>query len=161
MLGGATPTLARNASSPADDDRDTRYVWGGTVSVQGVSEAEVCVLVEGGPEVARATCRVSIAGREVTARQVGSAGQFGAATDASPDNWTWFIVPVPMGDTTAQIELTAPAEEMSVGIYLRGFVPADNDPAPAGDDPVFPVLNPERRAWSQTLLPLTPYPTDS
>jgi hypothetical protein len=160
LVGGARSSFAKSISTPSDDDRNVRYSWGGTVSLHGVHEAELSILVEGGLEVERAGCRVSLGGREVTARKVGSAGQFGAATDASPENWTWFIVPMPMGETTVQIEMTVPADEASIGVFLRGAVVADNDPAPDDGMPVFPVFKAERRAWSQTLVPLTTYPTE-
>ena len=106
----------------------------------------------------RATCRISLGGRDVKPRKIVSAGQFGAAIDASPENWTWFIVPLPNGDTSVQLELTVPADEASIGFFVRGSVQAQNDSAPEDGSPVFPVFNPDRRTWSQTLLPLTTYP---
>jgi hypothetical protein len=157
---GGFPRLSKSTSLPSDDDREVRYVWGGTVAVPEVSTAELCILVEGGPEVDRATCRVSIAGREVTPIRSTSVGQFGAAIDASPENWTWFIVPIAAGDITVQIELMVPADEASIGAYLRGFVPTVNDPAPDDGAPVFPLFNSGKRAWSQALLPLAAYPAE-
>jgi hypothetical protein len=152
------PERFAKASLPSDDEREVRYVWGGTVAVPEVSGAELCVLVEGGTDVERAACRISISGRDVPARKLVSTGQFGAATDASPENWAWFIIPVAKGESTVQIELTIPADEASIGTYLRGFVAAENDPAPDDGTPVFPLYNSNRRAWSQTLMPLTAYP---
>lgn len=152
------PDRFSKASTSSDDEREVQYAWGGTVSVPDVSGAELCILVDGGPDVERALCRVSVAGREMQPRKIGSAGQFGAATDASPENWTWFIIPVPKGDSTVQIELTIPADEASIGTYLRGFVAAESDPAPDDGAPVFPLYNSNRRAWSLTLMPLAAYP---
>lgn len=160
LLGGASRVLARAVSSPSEDDRDVRYFWGGTVSVQDVNATELCILVEGDPEVDRATCRISLAGRDVTPRKIGSVGQFGAAITPSPENWTWFIVPIARGETTVQIELNVPADQASIGVYLRGVIAADNDPAPEDGSPVFPGFNADQRAWSQALLPLTSYPLD-
>jgi hypothetical protein len=152
------PDRFSKASTSSDDEREVQYAWGGTVSVPDVSGAELCILVNGGPDVERALCRVSVSGRDLQPRKIGSAGQFGAATDASPENWTWFIIPVPKGDSTVQIELTIPADEASIGTYLRGFVAAESDPAPDDGAPVFPLYNSNRRAWSLTLMPLTAYP---
>ena len=53
-----------------------------------------------------------------------------------------------------------PADQVSIGVYLRGVVAAVNDPAPDDGSPVFPVFNADQRAWSQALLPLTSYPLD-
>jgi hypothetical protein len=158
LMSGTPQWLSKSVSFASEDEREVRYTWGGTISVPALSGGEFCILVEGGPEVDRAACRISIGGRDVTPRRQGSAGQFGAATDASPENWTWFIVPVSQGDTTVQIELTVSADEASIGAFLRGFTAEDSDPAPDDESPVFPVFNPQRRAWSQTILPLTTYP---
>jgi hypothetical protein len=157
ILGGSS-RLTRVTAAASENDRDAEYVWGGTVSVQDVIDGELHILVEGGKDVDRATCRISLGGRDVKPRKIVSAGQFGAAIDASPENWTWFIVPVSNGETSVQLELTVSADEASIGLYLRGSVRAESDPAPDDGSPVFPVFNPERRAWSQTLLPLTAYP---
>ena len=158
--GTAPQLFTRSAALPSDDERDVRYNWGGTVSVSGNSPAELCILVEGGTDVDRATCRISVGGRLVTPVKTGSTGQFGAAKDASPENWTWFVLPISPGDFAVQIELTVSEEATSMGAYLRGFVPAGNDPAPGDGTPVFPLYNSQRRPWSQTLSPLTAYPTD-
>jgi hypothetical protein len=152
--------LTRVTAAASDSDRNAQYVWGGTVTVPDIIDGELHILVEGQSDVERAACRVSLGGRELKPRIIGSAGQFGAAITPSPENWTWFIVPVSPGETSVQIELTVPADQASVGVYLRGFVRAENDSAPDDGAPVFPVFNPDRRAWSHALLPLTEYPAD-
>ena len=67
---------------------------------------------------------------------------------------------VARGETTVQIELNVPADQVSIGVYLRGAIAAENDPAPENGGPVFPVFNADQRGWSQVLLPLTAYPLD-
>ena len=150
----SAPRLLTGPVGPtAQDTNGLRYYWDGVLSVPEISGAELCILVEGGPQVDRSTCKVMLGGQEVKARKVTSAGQFGAAIDASPENWSWFIVPLPKGITAFQIDLSVLLEEASVGIYVRGYTPATNEPAPE-EGAVFPTFRADRRAWSQTLQPL-------
>ena len=120
-----------------------------------MSAAELCILVAGGTDVDLADAQVTLNGRDAVLRKTTSAGQFAAATDDRPENWTWFIAPIARGPNAFRIELALPLEDVSVGIYIRGFTTATNDPAPELGN-VFPTHNPERRAWSETLQPLVP-----
>jgi hypothetical protein len=117
-----------------------------------VSDGELCILVSGASGVDLSSSRVTIGGREVTVRKSRSAGQFGAASDASPENWVWFLVSLPKGETTVRVDLSVMIDRAEVGIFVRGFTTAANDAADEG--PVFPTFRPERRAWSRTLEPL-------
>lgn len=128
-----------------------RLLWNGDFDIQNVSTAELCVLVESGPEVDGAACVITVDGRTVTARSAGSARQFGAAALPSPENWKWFIVPVTAGTRACQVFVEAPLEKATVGIFLRGTVEAGNDPAPAVGA-VFPVWRATERPWSFTLV---------
>ncbi|MSU65742.1 MAG: hypothetical protein EXS38_06510 [Opitutus sp.] len=136
------------------------YAWDGTFQVPELQGAELHILVEGDPQVVGTTRSVSVVGRPAKVRPTGSAGQFGAASQPSPDNWKWFIVPVSPGDNSFVITLNVPLEKASIGVYLHGFTPADSDPAPE-EGPVFPLYRNGQRAWSRTLQPLTTYKTDS
>lgn len=160
-IGGAEPIV--EFSIPADSDRAgaIHYSWNGEITPpDGVNGTELCVLVEGVSRVENATCTVSVDGRPMRVRESGSAGQFGAAASPSPENWTWFIVPLAAGTRTIDIALDVPLESASIGVYLRGSTPAVNDPAPE-NAVVFPVSQTESRAWSQTVVPLTEYSEDS
>lgn len=130
-----------------------RYYWDGVLRMPAVTEGELLVLVEGGSEVSEAVAEIMVGGRVTTVRKVTSAGQFAAATDASPENWTWFIVSVAPGETIFHLDLNIWSDAVSVGVYLRGLAPATNETAPE-TGAVFPTLRPDRRAWSQTLQPL-------
>lgn len=149
--------VSGGVSHPSENESESRYLWGGTLSVpQG--GAELCILVEGGGHVDRANCRVSVGGRDVTLRKTGSAGQFAAAIDVLPENWTWYLATLPAGETAVQIDLKVLSDDTGIGVYMRGTAPALNEPAPDNDAPVFPVFNAERRAWSQVVVPLATYP---
>lgn len=132
-----------------------RFSWSGTVSLPEVEDVELLVLIEGGAAGEYTSGQIVLGGQQVKPRRVTSAGQFGAASDASPDNWLWLIAPLPKGATRFQLDLRLPSDQMAVGVYVRGTMRAQNDAAPA-DATVFPVFRPDTRAWSQTLLPLTP-----
>jgi hypothetical protein len=93
----------------------------------------------------------------VQPRLATSVGQFGAATEPSPDNWAWFIVPLTRGDTKFQIEIAAAQAQVSVGVFVRGVSSAPSDPEPEGGT-VFPTVRPNLRAWSQTLQPMRKIP---
>ncbi len=127
--------------------------WNGRVAIPSVTSAELCVLVEGGPSVDGAACSISVGGRIVNARSAGSARQFGAAAAPSPENWKWFIVPVTAGTHSIQVFVEAPVASASVGVFLRGTIEANHDPAP-DEGAVFPVWNATAQPWSYTLLPL-------
>jgi hypothetical protein len=148
-LVAAAPRITRTAGSGAQ----FQYAWSGALTVPDVAEPELCVLVTGGTDVNRTIARITIAGREVTPAKSTSAGQFGAATDVAPENWIWFIAPLPKGDPLVQIELNVPPQNAAVGIFLRGVTAANNDPAPEAEV-TFPTFRAERRAWSQTLQPM-------
>jgi hypothetical protein len=150
--------LADPVTTSAQDTGGMRYFWSGPLVVPEVQDPELCVLVEGGPEVSRSSCRVSLGGREVKAIKSTSAGQFGAATDPSPENWSWFIVPVPKGETLLDVEVTVLAEQARVGLFLRGATAVGTAPAPTDGTTVFPTPRAERRAWSHTLQPLRIFP---
>jgi hypothetical protein len=147
------PRLLTAPRLPNGEQDGIRFFWDGSLVVPDVKDAELCILVEGDTGVEYANCKLMLGGREVKPRRNGSAGQFGAATDPSPDHWTWFIVPVTPGLTTFQIDLTVLTEEASIAVYLRGTTPAHSDPKPEAEA-VFPVFNPQRRPWSHTLVPL-------
>lgn len=131
-----------------------RYYWDGVLRVPAMGDAELCILVEGPPQVSESLAQIMVGGRVLPVRKITSAGQFAAATEASPENWTWFIVPVAAGETIFSVDLNIWSDEASVGVYLRGTTPATNEAAPVGRA-AFPTLRPDRRAWSQTLQPLT------
>ena len=160
VQAAAPRLLAGPVTATPTDKNGIRYYWDGALSVPDVLEGELCILVEGSPEVARAACKILLGGREAKARKSTSVGQFAAASDASPENWTWFIAPLPPGDTTFQIDLSVLMEEASIGVFVRGFTPAGNDPAP-DEAAVFPTFRADRRAWSQTLQPVRPFTADT
>lgn len=158
MLVAGTPLVEAGGDVSGIEERiGFTYTWGGMVDVpDDIEDTELHVLVEGDDTVDRTGCVIMLDGRPVKARRSMSAGQFSAASDASPENWAWFIVPVPKGRTTFQIDVRAPGGSSEIGVYLRGATHALNEQEPQGE-PVFPVYRPDRRAWSQTLLPLQSY----
>ncbi len=154
VVAGAPQALPGALFAPdSGEPSRLRYHWHGVLTVPAVTGAELCVLVEGPTDMSATQCELMVGGRIVQPRKVSSTGQFAAATDASPENWTWFIVPVAAGESIFSLDLHLWADEASVGVFLRGTTPAVNDPAPAAGA-VFPTLQPDRRGWSQTLTPL-------
>lgn len=154
LVAGVPQVLPGSLFSAATDEPSRlRYYWDGVLRVPAVGGAELCVLVEGPTDLNDAECELMVGGRVVTARKVTSTGQFAAATEASPENWTWFIVPVVAGETIFSLDLNVWADQAAVGVFLRGTTPARNEPAAPGGA-VFPTLQPDRRAWSQTLQPM-------
>jgi hypothetical protein len=136
-----------------------RWLWLGELDLQNFATAELCVLVEGGPEVEGTGCSIAIDGRTVMARAAPSAHQFGAAANPSPENWKWFIVPVTAGTHSCQVFVEAPLAKAVVGVFLRGTVAASSDNAPA-EGAVFPVWRASERPWSFTLVPATEHRND-
>jgi hypothetical protein len=130
-----------------------QYHWRGAVSLPEIKEAELCILVEGPPEVADTIGSVRINGRPVALARKGSAGMFGAAVDASPENWTWFTAPVSSAELDVDLILHIPLEKASVGVFMRGAVSVHSDEIPEGEV-AFPVHRPNLRPWSHTLQPL-------
>jgi hypothetical protein len=163
----ASPSVIVSAAPPrlqvdpaADPERAhpiLRYTWSGTLQVPGTTDGELCILVEGDRTIDQTTCRILLDQQPVTPRLATSVGQFAAATEPSPDNWIWFIVPLAAGNRTFQIEVAAAQLQVSVGVYARGVAPAQHDPAPEGST-AFPTPRAHQRAWSQTLQPLQPIP---
>ena len=136
-----------------DGVRGLEYRWNGSVALPEISRAELNILVEGTPDIGSTTGQVLINGRPVRLTRKGSAGQFGAAVEASPDNWTWFIAALPPDVHDVQVTLSVPFEKASVGIYVTGARDATSAAA-EGEEPAFPVFQPDQRPWSQTLQPL-------
>ena len=156
----APPAAPATSIDHSDDEQSPsllRYDWSGAVAVPTIANPELAILVEGPPSVARAFCRVLLNGRIGQITPTGSAGQFGAAAQPSPENWKWFFVPVPPGSTHVQVSLEIPADSAAVGIYLRGLAPAPSAPAPA-TGPAFPLYRADHRAWTQALVPTTIMP---
>lgn len=141
---------------PEDAERTAslRYQWSGSVSVPEAGNAELCLLIEGNPQVDKTRGTVAEAGRLLNVRRTSSEGQFGAAALPSPEHWTWFIVPLASGAHALEIDLGIPVESASVGIYLRGSSATENDPVPP-EGLSFPLYRSGQRGWSRTLVPLT------
>lgn len=133
-----------------DDSSSMAFHWRGTVTVPTVANGELCVLIEGAPAVAGAQGTIRIDGRTARITWKRSAGQFGAAVESSPENWSWLIAAIAGGKHEIELTLDLPLARAAVGIYLKGFVAADNDAAPDGV-PAFPVFQAEQRAWAQAL----------
>jgi hypothetical protein len=131
-----------------------RYVLEGVVAVADASGAELCILTEGSRPIDGVACKVTFDDQEADLRTTGSKGQFSAADNPSPEQWTWFLAPVTTGSRSFRIELDVPVASASVGVYLRGVAPAVSEAAPDGV-PAFPTFRAEQRAWSQTLAPVT------
>ena len=142
-----------------DEIRPTtiRYDWSGTVAAPAIANPEIWILIEGPPVVARSSGRVLVDGRVAKLTGTGSAGQFGAAAQPSPENWQWFFSPVPPGARAVQVSLEIPAAAASVSIYLRGTAPAVSDPEPVAGT-AFPLYRADRRSWTQTLAPARNFP---
>ncbi len=162
---GRPPEIAVTANqiqlSTATSDEEElapniQFVWKASLSVPEVTGAELCILVEGSPLVANVAGGVSLSGRAAKVRTLGSAGQFGAAAQPSPENWKWLIVPISAGEQSLVVSLDVPLERASIGAYVRGFSPVGPG-TESGEGPAFPLFRPEQRAWSQTLLPLRAY----
>ena len=153
MLAGPPRRLADPVSPTTLESRGVRLAWSGSLFLPEGVDAELCLLVEGARGIERSACQVMLSGRDVRVTKVTSKGQFGAATDPSPENWTWFTVPLARSDTTFQIEVAVLQEQAQIGIYLRGALRATNDP-PSDDAAAFPTFQADRRSWSQTLQPL-------
>ncbi|MBM3852491.1 MAG: hypothetical protein FJ399_04975 [Verrucomicrobia bacterium] len=153
VLAGPPRRLADPVSPTTLESRGVRLAWSGTLFLPDGIDSELCILVEGARGVERSACQVMLSGREARVTKVTSDGQFGAATEPSPENWTWFTVPLARSDNTFQIEVAVLQEQAQIGIYLRGALRATNDPPPDDAAP-FPTFQAERRSWSQTLQPL-------
>jgi hypothetical protein len=147
-------------SEPSEKESALSYSWRGSVEIPDLLDPEICVLVEGSSEVAGTAGNIWIDGRAANVTRTGSAGQFGAAGEPSPENWTWFIARTQPGTHTVEVRLDIPLNEPVVGIFLRGAVTATSDAAPEGVA-AFPVNQPDRRPCSQTLQPLTKLSDDS
>jgi hypothetical protein len=147
------------AESGEDTPPETNFVWDGTLTVPDITNGELCILVEGAPRVNGAVARITLNDREVNAVKSTSAGQFGAAGAPSPDNWTWFIAPISSGTKSFHLEVNAPLDRASFGVYLRGTSGVADGAAPEGA--VFPEFHPGSRNWSQTLWRLKEYPDDA
>jgi hypothetical protein len=159
VMAAAPQQVDSRAKSQMEETSRVRYFWEGTLKVPEIGTPELCVLLEGAPEIKSAAGRILIGGREANVRKVTSAGQFGAALDVSPDNWTWLIVPLAPGETTFQIDVSANVGAAAVSVYLRGTTPEVNAPAPEGRA-VFPTFRADRRGWSQTLQPRQNFTAD-
>jgi hypothetical protein len=157
LTAGAPLVITYPGEENNPDDATVRLLWQGTLAVPQVAGVELCVLIEGTAMAQYAGGRVWIDGRETAARKTGNAGQFAAASYAPPEHWTWLLVPITPGVHAFKIDVQVPDEEAVIGVFLRGTVPATNDPAPESGA-AFPVYQPDRRAWSQTLLPMRTYP---
>lgn len=163
MVPFTPPTVAVSAdpprleaAPPAEPERGhpiLRYAWEGTIHAPELADGELCLLVEGDPTIDAAWCRITLNGQEVKPRLATSVGQFAAAMDPSPENWSWYLVPLPPGDTRFALELAAAQPQIAVGVFVRGTAPDHHEPA-GGDETPFPTVRPTRRAWSQTLQPL-------
>jgi hypothetical protein len=140
-----TPQIVKNAAG-------LHFSWNGTVSVPAEASTELCVLVQGAPAVSNATGRISLGGRTASIRKATSEGQFGAAADGSPDHWTWWMVTLPAGQQSVQIDLDVAGQDSTVGVYLRGTVGTAGVDADESQGPAFPVFHADRVAWSQTLV---------
>ena len=138
---------------PETEEPGFHYSWNGALAVPELTEGELCILLEGPPEVANAECIATVNGRAVRLVKRGSAGQFGAAVEASPENWTWFIAPIAAGDQRFTLDLTVPLAKAAVAVFLRGYVTASSDDAP-DEGPAFPLYRADQRPWSQTLQAL-------
>lgn len=132
-----------------------RYAWDGQLKVPAIKDAQLCLLVEGGPSADTATCTVTVDGQAVTVAKSGSEGQFSAAAEPSPEHWSWFLVSLAASGTVQiHVELNLPSSGGTLSGFVRGTTAAINEPA-SPDGPVFPVFHATRRGWSQTLLPPT------
>lgn len=154
------PDYAAHAGDPlaSEQESELRFYWKGVLTAPAnLASAELCIVVEGGTEVNAAKCGVFQSGVALKVARSGSAGQFGAAIEPSPDNWTWFTVPVPRDSHEYRVYVELPAKEASVGIYLRGAARAAETEPAAPEKPAFPLFRPDERPWSQTLLPLRAY----
>jgi hypothetical protein len=134
---------------------------GGKVDIQKVKNAELCVLVEGQPNVAYSRCVITVDGKCINPRISATKGAFEAASIPQVEHWKWFIVPVESGKHSVTIEAVTPLEKASFGVYLRGRTDAQSLAASFGSGPEFPLYNPDSRAWSKTVLPLTEYNRNS
>ena len=150
LLAAEEPEVFRaETEAPA---RGFDFYWTGSLTVPELSETELCVLIEGAPAIAAAHGAVMLNGEPARIVKTGSAGQFGAAAEPSPENWVWLIAPVEPGEHEFTVVVNVPTATATVGVYLRGRVPATSDPV-TDDAPAFPLSRPDSRAWSQTLLP--------
>ncbi len=140
-------------SDAEDPQPHIDYHWSARLDVPDVAATELCVLVEGSAEVAGTECTAWVNGRRLRLTAQKSAGQFGAAVDASPENWVWFTGELRAGERDVAVNLSLPVARASIGVFLRGQVAATSDAAPA-DAIAFPVFRADRRPWSQTLQAL-------
>jgi hypothetical protein len=136
-----------------DESSRIDYRWRGSVVAPAVMNQELWVLVEGAGGVENAQGSVKIDGRTASVTRKQSAGQFGAAVDASPENWTWLITSLTAGRHEIEITLDVPLARASIAVYVKGAVAAHHD-SPAGEPAVFPSYQPEQKAWSSTLRSL-------
>jgi len=131
------------------------------VDIRDVRDAEVCVLVDGRSKVAYSKCRVTVDGKQVNPQISCTKGAFSATGHPQKAFWKWFTVPVELGRHSIAIEAVTPLKKARFGVYLRGCMDAGPAAASFGCGPNFPLYNPDSRAWSKTILPLTEYSCDT
>jgi len=147
-------------SPDGESDHCTRFVAEGRLSVDGALGSQLCILSEGDPAVARNACRIILDGQDLPVRSSSSEGAFGAAGEGRLEHWAWFMADLPAGEHALRVELSGPALAGPLGVFLRGEVAAPPPLEPFSAGPAFPLCRPERRGWSQVLVPLAPRALD-
>lgn len=124
----------------------------GTLDLQQLDNAELCILCEGPESVSDARCRVVCADKESPVRVSQSKGAFSAAGAPIEEHWTWFLAPVEAGIHKIAITVNTPAAPARCAVFVRGRAAASPTEAPFSPGPAFPLYLPESRPWSKTLL---------
>jgi hypothetical protein len=155
VFDDTVPAFGPSWTSPDGDQKEkTRFIAEGRLRLDRATNAQLCLLCEGQPGVARNTCRIAIDGKEAPLAVSKSEGAFGAAGEGHVENWAWFLADVPNGEAQVRLEVEGPALNGPVGLFVRGDVEALPSSAPFGPGPAFPLYRPDLIPWSSVLAPL-------
>ncbi len=133
-------------------------VFSGGGRLRADAESQLCVLVEGTPDVVLARCEVTVDGRTPSLETSGSEGAFGAAQPAAGEHWQWFMTTLSAGEHEIRYRVAVPqgpeltaGGELACGVFLRGYVKSQATAPPFGPGPAFPLYRPGLRPWSRVL----------
>lgn len=148
------PGISWSAFECGKPDKST-VAMAGNLSIEGVSSAECCLLVEGLPEAADSRAALFVNGKEVPLAASASRDGFGAAGAGRKEHWVWFTTAIPAGERQIEMRFSLPNPGLRVAAYLRGTADVNGKRTFEPSDPAFPLYRPEEASWSRVLVPVT------
>ncbi|HEO70836.1 MAG TPA: hypothetical protein ENN80_06185, partial [Candidatus Hydrogenedentes bacterium] len=147
------PAFGPDWTSPLGDiDGTTLFRATGALTLGSVRSAELCVLCEGGREVAVSHARVLVDGEDAPLDASCSVGAFAATGAQAEENWKWFMTPLEPGEHTLEVQVDTALSAARFGVFLRGMVDATASQPAYDDGPPFPLYRAGERPWSRTLI---------